>query len=215
MYCIDPIYKTKIKEKDLINILSHNYDINSLLEWIFYSNDWINPITNLNFRHDNIEYIIDFIIENNILFDFLNKEAFMKWNIISLSRFKYIYNEYKKYNKKINALDTKLSKKYINESNTIKLINCNNKNIFIILEKIDKVAKKYNICLDNEFEKNYEYIKNISRNKTDLNKFVKYNTYLIKKEKLKEKHNNITNEVNIIKKNIDELKILTYNKIMT
>ena len=68
---IDPIYKKEINEKDLIIINNFIFDINSLMEWFYNSNTWINPINNLYFNYNDINFFINFILKNNILFDFL------------------------------------------------------------------------------------------------------------------------------------------------
>ena len=105
---IDPISKELIKKDNLIIVNNNNFDIYILLEWFLYNNDWIDPTTNMIFRYDNINDIVEYIIKNKKLFDFLTIENFKVFGVYNLSKLKYIFKDFKVFNKSYSSLEKKI-----------------------------------------------------------------------------------------------------------
>ena len=147
---IDPISKEFIKEENLVIINNNNFDIYNLLEWFLFNTDWVDPTTNLIYRYENINFIINYIIQNKILFDFLTNENFKIFGVYNLSKLKNIYRDYKVYDK--NSII--LKKKITNDERILKNHNLKkerfikkSKNIDKINESILKKEKKIKLNL--------------------------------------------------------------------
>ena len=140
---IDPITKEVIKgnEKISINLFVFNYK--SLLDWFLFSNDWINPITNLRFTYEEVDTIIKKAFDDNYYSDFIMKDHFMIYNLISIKKFKKITGMQKKYNETINNINKKIElirEKYndLNKSKSKKISQLNERLEILESNKVKK-----------------------------------------------------------------------------
>lgn len=149
---IDPISKEFIQKENLIFINNNNFDIFNLLEWFLYNNDWVDPTTNLNFRYENINEIVDYIVKNKKLFNFLTIENFKIFGVFNLSKLKYIFRDFKVYNKSYLSLKKKIDNDQRILSNYISkkeyLLKKNK-----ITEKINESILKKNIKIESNIKK--------------------------------------------------------------
>jgi hypothetical protein len=73
---IDPISKEVIDNKFLINMQGFSFDINNIYDWFKYSENWINPVTNIRFSNCDIVKYLEKLIELGKIPDILNDHRY-------------------------------------------------------------------------------------------------------------------------------------------
>jgi len=131
---IDPISKEVIDNKFLIHMQGFSFDINNIYDWFKYSENWINPVTNIRFSNGDIVKYLEKIIELGKIPDILNDHRFCSGCQYS----SYNYSKYLNYYQYLSFIG-----EY--EKNLEKYKNLNDKYIKINKEfvKIEVLLKSY------------------------------------------------------------------------
>lgn len=110
---IDPISKEVIDNKFLINMQGFSFDINNIYDWFKYSENWINPVTNIRFSNCDIVKYLEKLIELGKIPDILNDHRYCsdcQYSAYNYSK----YLNYYQYLSFIREYEKNIEKYYLN-----------------------------------------------------------------------------------------------------
>ena len=217
---IDPISKEIIDDRYSIKLENDCFDVNYLYDWFKFSDNWINPATNIRFRNEHIITFIEKLIQINKIPDILSDEKF-KISYYSNQKLYYLihYNfktyicNYESFQNKIKIINDKIDivnvdikniediisnllDQYKNKVNTFISENSDidNNNILdklFVFDTVFTISKEYEQCINNINKKNKKKFNGIlSMHKKLYNKYKKCS---IKKRK----YNSLLNDKTI------------------
>jgi hypothetical protein len=182
---IDPISKEVIDNRFLITMQGFSFDINNIYDWFKYSENWINPVTNIRFSNGDIVRYLEKIIELGKIPDILNDHRFCS----DCQYSNYNYSKYLNYYQYLSFV-----REY--EKNVEKYKNLNDRYIKINKElaKIEEILKSYTskinkILKDKKVEEcisknQINEIMNFSREKIDVSDLISENNSVAINKKL-------------------------------